>query len=329
MHSAPRAGSSGTTTFKAQWTATRETGVAFDVYAISANGDRTNRGDGAGEAHLQLLVGCTGATYYIDQDGDGHGSTDPAYTPRKECEPPAGYAPVADDCDDFQAPLHPGAAEQCDLKDNDCDGVVDNDVVYQPYCADQDGDGYGVASGATKTDCKPSAGFGDCVGDCDDREAATHPSAAEVCDGRDNDCDGQVDEGAKPKCGVGLCARYAERCSSSCIPGEPFVEACDGYDNDCDGVVDNGTNQTLCSDAGLSCVLGHCTGTPSSSGGTGSSLGEGSAGSSAPITGLNDASARNGCSLDYLDPERRAPGSEWLSLLALAVSRRRRVRKLR
>jgi hypothetical protein len=74
MHTAARAGSGGEVTFKARWTPSEATGVEFDVYAVSANGDRSNQGDGPGTAKLELLVGCTGATYYIDQDEDGYGS---------------------------------------------------------------------------------------------------------------------------------------------------------------------------------------------------------------------------------------------------------------
>ena len=39
LHTAPRTGSGGVTTFKAQWSTTQATGVAFDVFALSANGD--------------------------------------------------------------------------------------------------------------------------------------------------------------------------------------------------------------------------------------------------------------------------------------------------
>lgn len=331
LHTAPKSGSGGFTTFKAQWSTTQATGVSFDVFALSANGDKTNRGDGAGVAQLQLAVGCEGVTYYIDQDGDGYGSTDPAYQTRVDCTPPPGYAALPGDCDDFHAPVHPGALEQCDMKDNDCNGEVDDDVVYQAFCQDEDGDGHGVLDAATKMDCKPSAGFGECDADCDDRDADVHPGATETCDGRDDDCNGKVDEGARKACGIGLCARYAVGCTNNCTPGEPFAETCDGYDDDCDGEVDEGTNETLCGDANVPCISGRCVGDKgsgaNSGAGTGATLG-GSGGTSATglPSGLSGASGSpGGCAFS----SRRGRDSVlgWLPLGALLLRTRRRQRR--
>jgi hypothetical protein len=311
IHSTPRAGSNGTTTFQARWTASQATGVAFDVYALSANGNKANSGDGAGSAELELLIGCTGSTYFIDQDGDGYGSADPAYAPRKDCVTPQGYAPNSSDCDDFHADVHPGAAEQCDLKDNDCDGAADNDVVYQAFCEDKDGDGHGAINGAQKMDCKPSQGFAACD-DCDDRAKATYPGAAEVCDGFDNDCDGKVDEGVRPSCGVGLCSRYALGCSSNCTPGEPRAETCNGFDDDCDGAIDNGPNQALCVDGNQACVGGSCVPAATGAAGNGASASGGSnpgsgAGSSVSSGGAAPGESPNstgpsGCALRSREP---------------------------
>ncbi|MBI4141424.1 putative metal-binding motif-containing protein, partial [Candidatus Woesearchaeota archaeon] len=72
-------------------------------------------------------------------------------------------------------------------------------------------------------------------------------SSAEVCDGRDNDCDGQIDEAlAVPlACGVGACKRdVVSACVSGeaqyCVPGVPAaVENCkNAVDDDCDGFAD-------------------------------------------------------------------------------------------
>lgn len=333
MHTMPRTGSGGTTTFKAQWTASAATGVAFDVFAVSANGDKRNLGDGAGIGHLELAVGCTGTTYYLDQDGDGYGTTDPAYRTRLDCEKPLGYAARPGDCDDFQASVHPEAPEQCDQKDNDCDGAVDDNVVDQTYCEDKDGDGHGVLGGLTKVDCKPSAGFGDCGGDCDDRDATFFPGADEICDLRDNDCNGKADEGVRQACGVGLCARFALGCSTQCKPGEPFTETCDGYDDDCDGLVDEGDNASLCGDASVACVDGHCLGS-NGAGATANAGASPSAGSGNTSTGgdrgglgsgLPSSSPSAGCAFGSATPFGSWGALAWLMLLA---GRRRHRRSL-
>jgi hypothetical protein len=72
----------------------------------------------------------------------------------------------------------------------------------------------------------------------------------EVCDGRDNDCDGVVDEG-NPGGGIscitgspGVCNRGVTACQSGVVRCQPLVtptaELCNGVDDDCDGAVDDG-----------------------------------------------------------------------------------------
>lgn len=66
----------------------------------------------------------------------------------------------------------------------------------------------------------------------------------EVCDGRDNDCNGQIDEGlGQTTCGLGECAHTIDNCIAgrpqTCDPFEGAkTEICDGLDNNCDGTVD-------------------------------------------------------------------------------------------
>jgi hypothetical protein len=114
---------------------------------------------------------------------------------------------------------------------------------------DEDGDGYmPVSVGGT---------------DCDDGWGGTHPHAAEVCDDRDNDCNGSADDGVSTNWyadqdGDGFGDKRASPVLSCTAPAGPLayvsdkadcddmqqdthpgaVEACDSRDNDCDGSVD-------------------------------------------------------------------------------------------
>jgi len=78
-------------------------------------------------------------TWYRDTDGDGYGDAGDALV---SCaQQPQGYVINADDCDDADAAIHPGANGPCDDGvDNDCDGVVDNEATR--WGRDRDGDGF-------------------------------------------------------------------------------------------------------------------------------------------------------------------------------------------
>jgi hypothetical protein len=172
----------------------------------------------------------------------------------------------------------------CDLRDNDCDGVVDEDVDLQNdpincgSCAHTCRAAHAV-SGCTAGACVISgcdAGFYDLDGlDTNGCEYACTPAATatETCNGRDDDCDGVVDEGNPDGggvCGsdVGACQAGSLLCAAGALvcSGEiaPTAETCNGVDDDCDGSTDEGNPDggALCGNGTGACVRGRevCTG---------------------------------------------------------------------
>jgi hypothetical protein len=201
------------------------------AFLISGSGRRTAESyDGDPDRSAVLEVDYVDDCW-VDADGDGF--------------------PCQVDCDDEDGDIHPDASEVCDGIDNDCDHSIDeNDALdAEIWYADLDGDGYGDPGLTTLACVRPPAWASD-ASDCDDADASAFPGAEEVCNGRDDDCDGVLDESyvsQSTSCGVGACVASG---STSCLAGAVVdsceAEApartdsrCDGIDDDCDGIVDD------------------------------------------------------------------------------------------
>ena len=128
----------------------------------------------------------------------------------------------------------PEACEQYDLK------TIYDGPAPQTWWLDNDEDGY--HNGISLLTCDPPAGYSleAQPGDCNDFDSSVHPYATEICDGLDNDCDGNIPAGEVDQDGDGyfVCDGDCNDNNAAIHPGA--TEICDGLDNNCDGTVDEG-----------------------------------------------------------------------------------------
>ena len=149
--------------------------------------------------------------------------------------------PDKTDCAPLNANISSLVKESCDGKDNDCDSKIDEDFE------DTDADG---AADCVDTDDDNDASLD--ADDCKPQDAAVHPGALEKCDGKDNNCDGQVDEGfpnfdgdPQADCVDIDDDNDADPDATDCADTDPNIsslvgEVCDGEDNNCNGNKDEG-----------------------------------------------------------------------------------------
>ncbi|HTM44812.1 MAG TPA: putative metal-binding motif-containing protein [Polyangiaceae bacterium] len=262
-HTSPKNASGGSVTFEVDWKAPSDPfALHLSAYGVAANGSNTPLGDSAAMpiVNIDRLVGCTGAMYFRDFDGDGYGTS--LVPPILECSAPAGYVDKGGDCSEEDPAINPGAVETCNNVDDDCDGEIDDNAA--PTC------GVGL--------CRRYAEYCSATAPC-----FPGTPSPEACNGLDDDCDGKVDQGSL--CMGGLVCQGAEcKTLDAALASDPTF------------VPDEGTDPTTVSMSGMGGMAGSNSsnaggpvvsagGSPSGVGGLGAGAGGGATSLSAGTGG--------------------------------------------
>ncbi len=129
--------------------------------------------------------------WYQDNDTDGFGDV---LVDSITCFELPGYVFDNTDCNDANSDINPGESESCNSFDDNCNDLIDEDLVFTTYYVDADEDYYGNAEFDSLW-CSIIIGYVADSTDCDDTNPDINPGIPEVLNGVDDNCNLFIDEG--------------------------------------------------------------------------------------------------------------------------------------
>ncbi len=206
-------------------------------------------------------AGCQGCSeYFKDADQDNYGVDNDKQCLGASKYPYTSY--VGGDCNDGNPNVKPGALEVCNSLDDNCDGQTDptSATGCNNFYPDVDKDTFG-ANVSPVCYCKATGDWNVTkTGDCYDNDASVNPGKTEVCNGADDNCNGQIDESVlktfyKDNDGDGygsVTSQIACTAPTGYVPTAGdcndfnkliypgALELCNDVDDDCNGFIDDG-----------------------------------------------------------------------------------------
>ncbi|MFM7721526.1 MAG: MopE-related protein, partial [Bacteroidota bacterium] len=189
--------------------------------------------------------------WYLDADGDGY-----YVSTLTQCiTPGVGYNTVggiSGDCNDNDPAINAGAIESCNNVDDDCSGVVDDNLVYVIYYADADGDGFGDPLVDTLA-CISVSGYILDNTDCNDTDASINPNTTWY---EDADGDGYYITTIIQCVSPGISYNTTGGINGDCDDSNSAINAgvseiCNEIDDNCNTLVDEGVQISYYFDADL------------------------------------------------------------------------------
>mgnify|MGYP003403942254 FL=1 len=161
------------------------------VTGYSASSDMDVTADYTGNNYWVVELNECENMYYLDNDNDAYGNL---VIDSIACFIPLGFVTNNTDCNDSNNLIYPGTTEICNTLDDNCNYLIDEDIIYATYYIDADGDNFGNAEIDTLW-CGTIPGYVTDATDCNDADNTIYPGSEELLNGVDDDCDQLIDEG--------------------------------------------------------------------------------------------------------------------------------------